>query len=131
MIFVDTSAIVALLAIDDQQMILDLLTGIGQSLGLELTAVRNPKDGLDLFRQGRFDLVLVDLALGRISGWEVAREIKRMAPETPVILLTGWGIEVSPEEAARGGVDYTLAKPFRIEQLTEILARAGSRHIPS
>jgi len=119
------------LAIDDQQMILDLLTGIGQSLGLELTAVRNPKDGLDLFRQGRFDLVLVDLALGRMSGWDVAREIKRMAPETPVILLTGWGIEVSPEEAARGGVDYTLAKPFRIEQLTEILARAGSRHISS
>ncbi|MFW9842833.1 MAG: response regulator, partial [Candidatus Thorarchaeota archaeon] len=120
-----------ILAIDDQQMILDLLTGIGQSLGIELTAVRNPSEGINLFRTRPFDMVMVDLAIGSVSGWDVAREIKAHSPATPIIMLTGWGADVAGEKAAEGIVDYTLSKPFRIEQLTEIISRAGSRQISS
>jgi FixJ family two-component response regulator len=58
----------------------------------------------------------------------VAREIKRLSPQTPVILMTGWGINFSPDELSRDGIDFTLAKPFRIEQLTEIIARARPKH---
>ncbi len=119
-----------ILAIDDQQMILDLLSGICQSLGLELAAVRDPSEGLALFGQQRFDMVMVDLAIGRVSGWDIAREIKRKSPETPVIMLTGWGVDIA-QDKADGSIDYALAKPFRIEQLTEIISRAGSRHISS
>jgi len=120
-----------ILAIDDQQMILDLLAGICQSLGIELIAVRNPSEGLRLFQDRQFDMVMVDLAIGAISGWDVAREIKKRSPATPVIMLTGWGADVAGEKAAEGIVDYTLSKPFRIEQLTEIISRAGSRQISS
>jgi len=120
-----------ILAIDDQQMILDLLSGICQSLGLELTAFRDPARGLEVFRSRPFDIVMVDLAIGRVSGWDIAREIKRHAPDTPVIMMTGWGINIEPDRAARGGVDYTLAKPFRIEQLTEVIALAKTKLISS
>ncbi len=120
-----------ILAIDDQQMILDLLAGICQSLGLELTAVRDPARGLDLFRNQRFDMVMVDLAIGRVSGWDIARDIKQHSPDTPVIMLTGWGADIAREKAAQGNIDFTLSKPFRIEQLTEIISRAGSRHLSS
>jgi CheY-like chemotaxis protein len=120
-----------ILAIDDQQMILDLLSGICQSMGLELAAVRDPSEGLALFRQRRFDMVMVDLAIGRVSGWDIAREIKRISAETPVIMLTGWGVDIARDRAAEGSIDYALAKPFRIEQLTEIISRAGSRQISS
>jgi len=125
-----TLAGLKILAIDDQQMILDLLSGICQSLGLELAAVRDPSEGLALFKQRRFDMVMVDLAIGRVSGWDIAREIKRLSPETPVIMLTGWGVDIA-QDKADGSIDYALAKPFRIEQLTEIISRAGSRHISS
>ena len=116
-----------MLAIDDQQMILDLLMGICQSVGIELTAVREPAEGVALFKRGRFDVVMVDLALGQVSGWDIAGEIKRHAPETPVILMTGWGMNIGPEDAARAGVDFTLSKPFRIEQLTDIILQAKTR----
>ncbi len=125
-----TLAGLKILAIDDQQMILDLLSGICQSLGLELAAVRDPSEGLAMFSQRRFDMVMVDLAIGRVSGWDIAREIKRQSPETPVIMLTGWGVDIA-QGKADGSIDYALAKPFRIEQLTEIISRAGARHISS
>ncbi len=113
-----------ILAIDDQQMILDLLAGICQSLGLELSAFIDPALGLEAFKNDRFDIVMVDLALGQVSGWEIAREIKHHSPETPVIMMTGWGMNIDPDKAASGGVDFTLAKPFRIEQLTEVIKQA-------
>ena len=120
-----------ILAIDDQQMILDLLAGICQSLNLELTAFRDPARGVEVFKQQRFDIAMVDLAIGQVSGWDIAREIKRQAPGTPVIMMTGWGINIDPEKAARGGVDFTLTKPFKIEQLTEIITKAKIKIVTS
>jgi CheY-like chemotaxis protein/putative methionine-R-sulfoxide reductase with GAF domain len=119
------------LAIDDQQMILDLLAGISASLGLKLTAIQDPLRALELFKRERFDLVMVDLVMADSSGWDVARQVKLLSPDTPVILMTGWGLTITPEEAARGGVDITLAKPFKIEQLTEVIRQARSRRIHS
>jgi CheY-like chemotaxis protein/GAF domain-containing protein len=120
-----------ILAIDDQQMILDLLTGICQSLGLELTALRDPDRAAAMFKSRPFDIVMVDLAIGRVSGWDIAREIKRLSPETPVILMTGWGMDIDPDRAARNGIDFTLAKPFKIEQLTDVITRAKSKLLSS
>ncbi len=120
-----------LLAIDDQQMILDLLSGICGSLGLDLTTEQNPARGVEMFKRDKYDIVMVDLAMGEVSGWDIAREIKRHSPDTPVIMMTGWGMRLSSEETARGGVDYTLAKPFRIEQLTEIIDQARLKRISS
>ncbi|MDD4052181.1 MAG: response regulator [candidate division Zixibacteria bacterium] len=120
-----------ILAIDDQQMILDLLAGISASLGLKLTAIQDPLRALELFKREPFDLVMVDLVMVDSSGWDVARQVKLLSPDTPVILMTGWGLNITPEEAARGGVDITLAKPFKIEQLTEVIRQARQKRIPS
>jgi CheY-like chemotaxis protein len=120
-----------ILAIDDQQMILDLLGGICQSLGMELAAYQDPRQGIEAFKNEKFDIVMVDLAIGQTSGWDIAREIKRHIPETPVIMMTGWGIRIDPERAVDGGVDFTLAKPFRIEQLTEVISQAKTKIISS
>jgi CheY-like chemotaxis protein len=119
------------LAIDDQQMILDLLSSICQSLGIELTAVQDPNEGTALFDGSAFDIVMTDLAMGSMSGWDVARRIKEKSPETPVILMTGWGIQFSEDETSRGGVDFTLTKPFKIENLTDVIAQARARRISS
>ncbi len=109
-------------------MILDLLSGICQSLGLRLTAFSDPKQGIREFQQNNYDIVMVDLAMGPVSGWDVAREIKKHSPATPVILMTGWGINFEADEAAKNGIDFTLAKPFKIEQLTDVINRARPKH---
>jgi CheY-like chemotaxis protein len=110
-----------LLAIDDQQVILDLISAMGQSLGYEVRTAASGEEGLRLAEQETFDAVLTDLALPRLSGLEVARQISRLRPGVPIILVTGWATELKPEELAAAGITEVLYKPFRIDQLTSVV----------
>jgi CheY-like chemotaxis protein len=110
-----------LLAIDDQQVILDLISAMGQSLGYEVRTAASGEEGLRLAEQEAFDVVLTDLALPRLSGLEVARQISRFRPGVPIILVTGWATELRPEELAAAGITEVLYKPFRIDQLTSVV----------
>ena len=73
------------------------------------------------------DLVLTDLGMPELSGWEVAAGVKRRRPATPVGLVTGWGDVIDPAEAATRGVDFVLGKPFQIAQLQAAVARVTAR----
>jgi CheY-like chemotaxis protein len=70
-----------------------------------------------------FDLVLTDLGMPDMSGWEVVHRIHADTPELPVVLVTGWGSTISEEEAEH--------KPFEIRDLlhttTTILSQSLSR----
>ena len=110
-----------LLAIDDQQVILDLISAMGQSMGYEVRTATAAEEGLALAEREHFDVVLTDLALPRISGLEVARQIGRLHPGVPIILVTGWATELSQEELASAGIVEVLFKPFRIDQLTSVV----------
>jgi CheY-like chemotaxis protein len=110
-----------LLAIDDQQVILDLISAMGQSLGYEVRTARSGEEGLALAERETFDAILTDLALPRLSGLEVARRINRLRPGVPIILVTGWATELSQDELASAGIIDVLYKPFRIDQLTSVV----------
>jgi len=109
------------LAIDDQAVILELITAMGQSLGYKVQTATSPEVGLRLVDEHRFDVVLTDLAMPGFSGLEVAARIKRDHPDMPIILLTGWEVNIDQAQLARSGVTNVLHKPFRIEQLAELL----------
>jgi CheY-like chemotaxis protein len=112
-----------ILAVDDQAVILDLLAGMCQSLGYEILTARDGEEGLKVFEKYRPDIVITDLAMPRMSGRELASHIKAISPETPVILITGWGVAVDEDKMKRSGVDYILRKPFRLEQLSELISK--------
>ncbi|MEW5795688.1 MAG: response regulator [Candidatus Zixiibacteriota bacterium] len=120
-----------LLAIDDQQVILDLISAMGQSLGYEVRTASSGEEGLRLAERQQFDAVLTDLALPKMSGLEVARQISRLRPGVPVILVTGWSTELNADQLAEAGISDVLYKPFRMEQLTSVVravvaGRAGA-----
>jgi CheY-like chemotaxis protein len=112
------------LAIDDQQVILDLISAMCQSLGYEVTTASTGEEGVRLASQVSFDIVLTDLAMPGMSGLEVARKIRSMHPQVPIILVTGWEVKVAPGELEASGVTEVLYKPFRIEQLTDLIRSA-------
>jgi len=111
------------LAIDDQKMILDLLSSMLSTLGHSTDVALSGQEGLEKFRHNSFDLVITDLGMPDVSGFEVSRQIKELKPEVPVVMITGWGANFEEEELKKNGVDYLLAKPFRLEQLTETIER--------
>jgi CheY-like chemotaxis protein len=110
-----------ILAIDDQKIIRDLLESILLGLGHSIKVASSGKDGLELFQRDGFDLVITDLGMPEMSGWEVSQRVKEIRKETPVVMITGWGVSFEQEKIKEFGVDYLLPKPFRIEQLSRLL----------
>ena len=84
------------------------------ALGYRVTTVRESRNALRLFRENpeSFDLVITDMTMPDMTGAELAREILRFRPSTPVILCTGYSELISEEEALRMGIRRFLMKPL-------------------
>jgi DNA-binding response OmpR family regulator len=85
------------------------------------------------FADGRFDVVLTDLGLPDMDGWQVAGEIKHASPTMPIALITGWGLNLDGDEIRRRGVDLLVKKPLdprvflgQIENLLQVGGRKPS-----
>jgi len=59
------------------------------------------------------------------AGWQVAQAVKEMAPAVPVVLVTGFGVELTAEERQVHGVDMVLVKPLKIADVLGAVARAA------
>ena len=111
-----------ILIIDDEADNLDVLREVLELEGQEVEAARSGPEALAAFdRGGRFDLVLCDVGMPEMSGWQVAREIQRIAPGTPVWMLTGWANEIGERDPRRDFVRGVLAKPLDLDQLRTLL----------
>jgi PAS domain S-box-containing protein len=108
-----------ILIIDDEQPIAELLgdalTGEGHSVEIAVSG----KQGVQMALQSRYDMVLTDLGMPDISGWEVVAQIRERTPEVPVVLVTGWGTTISKDEVRRSGVAAVVHKPFEIKELVQ------------
>lgn len=116
------------LIVDDQPIMTDLLVDILKRLGYNSEVALGGKDGLKIFAQDGFDLVITDLSMPDISGWEVSRSVKKQKPSVPVILITAWGVEPDLRKIQDSGVDFVLNKPFQIDQLEKIIKSLVSRN---
>jgi CheY-like chemotaxis protein len=110
-----------LLAIDDQQVILDLMVAMGRTLGYSVDTAGDAEAGLRAAEQNQYQVILIDLSMPGLSGLEAARRLRLLQPDTPLILVTGWTTEISRTELEASGVTEVLHKPFRIEQLTSVV----------
>jgi CheY-like chemotaxis protein len=119
-----------ILAVDDQTVILDLLAAMCQSLGYKIYTAREGLEGLALFDRYRPDMVITDLAMPKMSGWELAEKIKTVSPRTPIVIITGWGVTVEESRMRRIGIEHVLHKPFRLEQLAELISHIKYSRIP-
>jgi CheY-like chemotaxis protein len=112
-----------ILVVDDEKEVGDVLWDLLTRAGHDVTVCADAESGLARAERERFDLVITDLGMPGISGWEVARQVRRAHPGTPVAMVTGWGDRIDPDEARARGVGYVIAKPFRREALEEIVGR--------
>jgi signal transduction histidine kinase/CheY-like chemotaxis protein len=121
-----------ILIVDDEADNVDLLQEL---LELEHHHIRTARSGpaaLGLFERGeRFDLVLCDVGMPEMSGWQVAREIHRLAPGTPVWMLTGWANEIAETDPRRALVRGVLAKPLDLDQLRSLLLAQPATQAPA
>lgn len=101
-----------LLIVDDQEGIAEMIERALNGYECECVAVGDGESALREIRAGKFDLIFLDIILPGINGIEVLKEIKRISPETPVVLMTGYFDGQLLNEASRVGIVSFLRKPI-------------------
>ena len=97
---------------------------LAQRPELRLVTAHEPFLGLSLAAERRPDLILLDINLPGIDGIEVLRRIKKLNPETRVIIITGYAEMDTADTAFREGVFDFIPKPFRLDEIKEAIMRA-------
>jgi DNA-binding NtrC family response regulator len=95
--------------------------------GFEVQAVNNGNDGIALVRAGHPDIVLVDLFLPDINGIEILQEIRLVAPEVEVVVITGHASAQSAVRAMKEGAFDYITKPVNFEELKIVIAKAREK----
>ncbi|MEW6675828.1 MAG: response regulator [Nitrospirota bacterium] len=113
-----------ILVIEDEEMVRVLLEQLLTQSGHNVFKASSGDEGLKIFYKGGIDLVFTDLGMPGMSGWEVARSIKVKDPDTPVVLITGWGVQIDDEKIKESGVDLVISKPFKLDQVLNTVAEA-------
>jgi PAS domain S-box-containing protein len=117
----------SLLIVDDDPLIIDSLRDILQHDGHQVITANGGQQGIDTFVTARaggieFDAVITDLGMPYVDGRRVAAAVKHDSPNTPVILLTGWGQRLMADNEVPLHVDRVLNKPPKLEHLRRALA---------
>ena len=113
-----------ILIVEDEEDIRTLLSEILTSDGHTVRTASGGKKGIEVFKKGSFDLILTDLGMPGMSGWEVAGTIKKLAPEVIIAVITGWGIQLDKDELKQHGVDMIVNKPFKVDQVLKLAQEA-------
>jgi CheY-like chemotaxis protein len=112
-----------LLLIDDEEPVRTTIASLLRAVGYTVIDADSGDQGLACLMGGSVDLVITDLGMPGMTGWEVAERIKATHPSLPVILLTGWGHQIPDTIRERDAVDMVLAKPVRLVDLQDAISR--------
>jgi len=113
-----------ILIVDDEPRILLLLQSLLKANGYVVETARDGNAALDIVRKGGVDIAVTDLRMAPMDGMTLFHEIKAMAPEIPVILLTAYASVETAIEAMKNGIFDYLTKPFKVDDLIACLKRA-------
>jgi PAS domain S-box-containing protein len=107
----------AILVVDDDGSLLTLLDSALSKMGYQVTTTENPKEGLDLLSEKRFDLVLTDLVMTPVDGFQVLATSKKLYHDVPVIVITGNKDSNLAVKALKLEADDYLFKPVELQNL--------------
>ncbi len=115
-----------LLYIDDEERLVTLAERVLARAGHSVTGFSQPAAAIDAFRRHpeAFDAVVSDLTMPDESGFDVARAVRSLRADVPIVIATGFVREEDEAHAKSLGVHALLHKPFRLEELEEVLATA-------
>jgi len=121
------------LCIDDDESILEFMKDCLAHFGHQVKVASGGKYGMELFstailKSEPYDVVVTDLGMPDINGYQVARAIKAESPNTPVVMMTGEGVTTKDGGALAGAVDVVVNKPPRMQELNDLLLRVAARN---
>ncbi len=115
---------VKVLLIEDDEDLQGVLVDMLSEKGYEVKVACSGTEGMSLMKLDKYDVIITDLGISGMTGWDFAEGAKEINPRIPVILVTGWGDQILTQEAKDLGVEVVLSKPIKRENLERAIARA-------
>lgn len=113
-----------ILIIDDEKSILDLLSVVFKKEGYRVRATLSAKKALELLNKEEFGLILTDIKLPEMSGFEILKRVRESKPDIAVVMITAYGNVKQAVEALKAGAFDYVVKPFDVDELKIIVAKA-------
>ncbi|MHB1290784.1 MAG: sigma-54-dependent transcriptional regulator [Sulfuricella sp.] len=113
-----------LLIVDDEKIALKSLVHVLKKDGYDVTGAQSGTAALALVESQPFDVVLTDLKMEKVDGMQVLKKCRERNPETEVIVITGYATPESAVEAMKRGAFYYIAKPFRLDEVRQVVGEA-------
>jgi formate/nitrite transporter len=118
-----------MLIIDDEEIVLKSCRKIFEAEGFEVVTTANPQEGLKLVSEKSFDVILCDWMMPGFDGMDVVEEIDKASPNSAVVMISGYpSVGRATEAMKRGAMDY-LPKPFRPEEIIEVVKKSVRRKV--
>jgi len=114
-----------ILFVDDEEPLVELGYQMLESLGYKVTTRTSSLEALELFKHDpdRFDLIITDQTMPKLTGVNLAREVMKIRPDIPVILCTGFSATITPEKARTAGIREFVMKPLLIRQISKTIRK--------
>ena len=113
-----------ILVVDDEPQIRDFLRDLFETAGWDVQSADSGTAGIERLEHGRYDVILTDLKMPGADGIEVLRTAKNLRLDAEVVLMTGYGTVDSAIEAMRAGAFHYLTKPFKAEEVLNLVDKA-------
>jgi len=110
-----------LLVVDDNRSLVEALRDVFESRGYSVDTAHDGLQAVEHVRAAGFDCILMDIRMPGMNGVDAFREIKKLSPTTPVILMTAYSVQGLIDEALAEGVFAVLNKPVAIDRILVIL----------
>ncbi len=122
---------VNILIIEDEDVILDMMKVLLESRGHNVFVSQDASIGIEMYENNLYDIVLCDLAMPKLNGWQVAKFIReydavRKRTKTPVVLITGYELDPDNTDYKNEGVDFILNKPIEFDRLYKIISNCST-----
>lgn len=112
-----------IVSIEDDQTSAEYLKSVAKLLGYQITNFDSPIAGIEYLKNNRPDLVLMDVQLPDMSGYEATKTIKKMHPGLPVIIQTAYAMKGDKKRALEAGCDDYMTKPLSLNIFKTMLAK--------
>jgi len=123
----DVTNQLSILLVEDNDLNQKLMKITLTKYNYEVTIANNGAEGVELFKNKKFDVILMDLMMPVMDGFEATKEIRRIESEekdriyTPIIAFTANTLNNDRDKCVRGGMDDILEKPFHYDKFRDIL----------
>jgi DNA-binding NtrC family response regulator len=112
------------MVLDDEPIVCERLRSMLEKMGLEVETFVDPGKALKRIVEIPFQVLITDLKMKELDGIEMLKITQRVSPQTKVIMITGFATVEKAKQALQMGVLDFIAKPFKLSQLRDLVAKA-------